>query len=266
MATMTCDFFSFVLQKNVTINVFVPTPTGNEQITDKKTTAHYGYDKGLPVLYLLHGAYGNHSSWMRFSSVERYAQEYGCALVMASAGNNFYQDMVHGDAYYTFFTKELPEMICTLFPVSRKREDTYVAGFSMGGYGAWYLGLSRPDLYSKAASMSGALDIVSTYANNKSGSIDGPFDWEAIFGTPDTLEGSSADLFRLYDNCAAAGQIPDLYQACGTKDFLYQMNLDVKKRMEEKGAQITYEEESGSGHEWDFWDKYIRHILHWIFS
>ena len=68
---------------------------------------------------------------------------------MASAGNYFYQDMYRGSAYRTFFTEELPMFITSVFPVSKKREDTYIAGFSMGGYGAWYLALSAPHLYAK---------------------------------------------------------------------------------------------------------------------
>lgn len=265
MAVMTCNYFSFTLKHNVTINVFIPTPEGNEQITNDEVKNHYHYEEGLPVVYLLHGAYGNYSSWFRSSNVERYAQKHCCALVMASADNNFYQDMYRGDAYHTFFTKELPEMVRSIFPISKKREDTYVAGFSMGGYGAWYLALSKPDVYAKAASLSGALDIANLYVDSKNNVIDAPFSWENIFEDPTKLEGSNADLFKLYDDCKKAQNVPKLYQACGTEDFLYQMNLLVKKKMEQKGADFVYEEGAG-GHNWDFWDKYIQNVFEWLFD
>ena len=265
MAVMTCNYFSFVMKHNVTVNVFVPTPEGNEQIVNEETKKQYRYQEGLPVVYLLHGAYGNYSSWLRFSNVERYAQKHCCALVMASADNNFYQDMVHGPAYHTFFTQELPEFVKSLFPVSKKREDTFVAGFSMGGYGAWYLALSSPDQYAKAASLSGALDIAGAYADGVDHKIDSPFPWGDIFEHPDSLAGSNADLFKLYDDCVRAGTVPKLYQACGKDDFLYTMNLSVKKIMEQKDADLVFEEGEGA-HTWDFWDTYIQHALDWMFQ
>ena len=138
MASMTCHYYSSTLGNNIAINVIIPTPQGNEQIVDQDIQKQYQYETGLPVVYLLHGAYGDFSSWIRYSNIERYAQERCCAVVMASAGNYFYQDMYRGSAYRTFFTEELPMFITSVFPVSKKREDTYIAGFSMGGYGAWY--------------------------------------------------------------------------------------------------------------------------------
>ncbi len=112
----------------------------------------------------------------------------------------FYQDLKSGKKYKTFFTEELPVFIQSVFPVTKDREKTYIAGFSMGGYGAWYLGLSRPDLYAKAASMSGALDIAGLY---ESATIqeneNNPFSWEDSFGDPKKLSGSKYDLFALYD-------------------------------------------------------------------
>ena len=167
MASMTCHYYSSTLGNNIAINVIIPTPQGNEQIVDQDVQKQYQYETGLPVVYLLHGAYGDFSSWIRYSNIERYAQERCCAVVMASAGNFFYQDMYHGSAYRTFFTEELPVFITSVFPVSSKKEDTYIAGFSMGGYGAWYLALSAPHLYAKAASMSGALDIAALYKQDR---------------------------------------------------------------------------------------------------
>ena len=84
MAILTCTCFSTTLKQNVTFNAVVPTPEGNEQVTDQQTKSRADGD-GFPVVYLLHGAYGNYASWGRFSNIERYAQQYGVVLVMASA-------------------------------------------------------------------------------------------------------------------------------------------------------------------------------------
>ena len=94
MASMTCHYYSSTLGNNIAINVIIPTPQGNEQIVDQDIQKQYQYETGLPVVYLLHGAYGDFSSWIRYSNIERYAQERCCAVVMASAGNYFYQDII----------------------------------------------------------------------------------------------------------------------------------------------------------------------------
>lgn len=263
MAVFSGQYFSFVMKHNVDLHVIIPTPEGNEQITNEQTQKAYPYEEGLPVVYLLHGAYGNHASWTRFSSIERYAQEHCCVVVMASADNSFYQDMVHGKPFHTFFAEELPAYVTSLFPVSKKREDTYIAGFSMGGYGAWYLALSHPEKYAKSASMSGALDIVALYEAAKNGQIESPFSWEDSFADLDHLEGSQADLFKLYEDCVKKGIVPELYQACGKDDFLYEMNCKVRDRLIKNGVSLTYEEGEGM-HNWEFWDKYIQRILDWM--
>ena len=144
-----CSFKSPILRRNTDINVILPTPREEGQVL---TT-------GWPVLYLLHGMHGDYNSWVYNSNIIRYAEDHGVAVVMPSALNSFYQDMVHGERFFTYLTEELPQYIQTLFPVSKKREDTFIAGLSMGGYGAYLLALSRPDLYSAAASLSGALDM-----------------------------------------------------------------------------------------------------------
>ena len=90
---------------------------------------------------------------------ERYVEGLNLAVIMPAVQNSFYTDMVHGGKFLTFLTEELPAMLHDLFPLSTERADTFVAGLSMGGYGAFKLALTRPDLYAAAASLSGALDI-----------------------------------------------------------------------------------------------------------
>ena len=127
-----------------------------------------------------------------------------------------------------------------------------------------HLALSRPELYAKAASMSGALDIAGLYQAAAAGNNDNnPFHWEDCFGDPDKLAGSDYDLFTLYDRDVKNGCVPKLYQAVGRDDFLYPSNVYVRKLLEQKQADLTYEEDKG-GHDWNFWDQYIQHILDWM--
>lgn len=261
MALMETHYYSHSLGNNVTLNVFVPTLSSDESITDVKVQEKYNYQKGLPVLYLLHGAYGDAFSWVRYSNIDRYAQEKGMVVVMASAENSFYQDLRSGKKYKTFFAEELPKFISDVFPVSTAREDTYIAGFSMGGYGAWFLGLTYPERYAKAASLSGATDLPKLYQTRETGNT--PFNWQDIFGDLDSLTDTPYDLLFLYDKAVKAGRVPELYQAVGFDDFLYEDNLGTKFELEKRGAKLHYEEGQG-GHNWDFWDSYIRHILDWL--
>ncbi|HHV12496.1 MAG TPA: esterase family protein [Clostridiales bacterium] len=262
MAYFNCHFFSSILKQNVTLDVLIPSPDSDE-LMNKDKMRRYNYRKGFPILYLLHGAYGDYSDWQRFTGIEKHAQKYHIAVVMASAGNSFYHNMVRGQQYHTFFTEELRQFVTDMFPVSSLREDTFVAGLSMGGYGAFYLALSRPDLYSHAASVSGALDIVKLYEEMGKGEIEGPFPWEDIFEEPENLQDSEADLYMLLERCKKGKDIPKLYQACGTEDFLYEINRAALSRFRELGTDITYEEGSGI-HDWNFWDSYIQKVLRWL--
>lgn len=115
MASMNCHYYSYSLGHTVDVNVFVPTPEGNEQITSESAKKAFPYEKGLPVLYLLHGAFGDYSSWMRFSNIERYAQKHCCVVVMASAENSFYQDMYHETATSPFFQKNFLDLLKVFF-------------------------------------------------------------------------------------------------------------------------------------------------------
>ena len=112
-----------------------------------------------PAIYLLHGHGENADVWTRMTSAERYANAYGVALVMPEVQRSFYTDMAMGLSYFTYVTEELPAACQRLFHISSRRENRFVAGLSMGGYGALKLGLRRPDLFAGCAGFSGCLDI-----------------------------------------------------------------------------------------------------------
>ncbi len=214
----------------------------------------------LPVLYLLHGLGGDHTEWTRQTSVERYAENKGIAIILPRADRSFYMDMKQGAAYYTYLAEELPAIVKSLFPISDRREDNFIAGLSMGGYGAFKLALRQPERFAAAASLSGSLDIVhrigqpNAFRNREE---------ERMFGSVAELQGSDDDLLALAGKVAAAGNQPLLYQCCGTEDFLYEGNRNFLKHAGEVGLQVTYEEEPG-GHEWSYWDRNIQRVFDWL--
>ena len=252
-----CNFYSPVLRRNTHINVILPTP--NE--TDEKVA------KDLKVLYLLHGMHGDESSWLHFSNIERYAYDAGIAVVIPGVGNSFYQNMAHGEDFFTYVTEELYKFVQGLFPVSKKREDTFIAGLSMGGYGAYLLGLSCPEKFGAIASFSGALDIAFMVTPVKTEERDAPMPFfvDNCFGDPRTIAGSDRDVFTLFEKAKAKGVLPRMYQSCGTADFLYDVNVAANKKLTEMGAKITWRETPGIDHVWDFWDSEIRWLLkNWL--
>ena len=257
MALIHCDFFSESLGMSTSICVILPQET-RAQIGMAGSKKREKY----PTLYLLHGLSDDHTIWQRRTSIERYVSEMGIAVVMPNASTSFYTDMKYGGNYYTYISKELPEICRSFFPLSDKREDNFVAGLSMGGYGAFKIALSNPNTFCAAASLSGAVDMASHAENILDENRERLF--TSIYGELDKVRNSENDLFYLVNNLNNNGQPkPMLYQCCGTEDFLYEDNTRFKKIMDKKKFDYTYEEWAGN-HTWEFWDDEIKKVLTWL--
>jgi S-formylglutathione hydrolase FrmB len=244
------------LSTRCTVNVLLP--------QRKPTDPQDNYRTPFRVLYLLHGYSDDQTAWQRWTSIERYAEGLNLAVVMPAAQNSFYTDMAHGGKFFSFLTEELPKVLHELFPLSNVRADTFVAGLSMGGYGAFKLALSHPDRYAAAASLSGAVDISEVV--KRTDDPDNPAWLEQmhnIFGDLEKLPGSPHDLFNLAMKVFQSGTKPRLYQYCGTEDFLYQDNLRLRDFIRPLGYDYTYEETPG-GHTWVHWDRTIQRVLDWL--
>lgn len=263
MAFFQVNLFSPTLGFNTDVCVFVPTPNTDDVLNNKD--ADYFVDGAkFQVMYLLHGAYGDHTDWFRLTSIEKYATKHRIVVVMPAVANSFYQDMYRGSNYLTYLSEELPRFIEKMFPVSQRREDTFAAGLSMGGYGAVKLALENPEKFCACASLSGAVDLISIYEGTKSDQIEGPFKWDNLFEDPEAIEGTDADLFALLDKRRREGRpIPRIYMTVGTEDFIYPANQTARKRLEAMGVPFTYVEHPGI-HDWDFWDAHIQDVLDWF--
>lgn len=261
MALIHCNFFSETLLSGTNLYVIIPTPDSDEILNDKKT-AYFTEGAKYQTLYLLHGGYGDYADWVRFTSIEKYAQEHKIAVVMASAGNSFYQDLERGGKYFTYISEEVPKFVQALFPLSKKREDNFVAGLSMGGYGAFKLALAHPERYACAASLSGALDIFEALGMDMN--TEGNRLLESIKNDIGDLRGTNSDLlYRLEQLKKEGADIPKLYQACGIDDFIYELNCHVRDAIRKMDVDLTYDEEPGA-HTWDYWDRNIQKVLHWL--
>ena len=245
MALIQCDFFSETLQLSTSMTVILPQPARPR----------------YPVLYLLHGLSDDQTTWLRRTSIERYVDPLGLAVVMPAVHRSFYADMAHGNRYWTFVSQELPALVSSFFPISQARADTFVAGLSMGGYGAFKLALSFPERFAAAASLSGALDQASAMQQVEPA---WRAEMETIYGDLDNVAGSPNDTMHLAQQVArSAGPRPQLYQCCGTEDFLYDQNLRFRDQARALGLDLIYEEGPGE-HEWGYWDRMIQRVLAWL--
>ena len=137
LALVNCDFFSETLEVGTSMTVILPQQTAD---------ADRGRGRPRPdgLLYLLHGLSDDHTVWLRRTSIERYAAARGLAVVMPAVHRRFYADERHGHPYWTFVSEELPRGGAVVLPGLRRPADTFVAGLSMGGYGALKWGCASP--------------------------------------------------------------------------------------------------------------------------
>ena len=241
MAFCTLHFFSEALNREVSVNAFVPQNR-----------------EGYKTLYLLHGLSDDQTVWQRYTEVELDAAQAGIAVIMPNGDRSFYTDLSSGDRYFTYISKELPEMMTRFFRgISPAREDNYIAGLSMGGYGAMKIAMRNPDCFAAVASMSGVMDIA-RFMREDMNSIER----KSIFGNITNIKPED-DLFALAENLVQQGNPLRIYQACGTEDFLYGDNVKFRDFAQKAGLDLTYEEGSGI-HNWSFWNEYIEKIMKWI--
>jgi putative tributyrin esterase len=210
------------------------------------------------VLYLLHGLSDDGSAWQRYTAIEALAALYGLVVIMPSAGRSFYTDQPNGQNYFTYLTDELPRYLKEVFGLSPHREDTLIAGNSMGGYGAFKAAFLHPELYSVAASFSGVLSLAFIKAfpdDPRRG------EFEKLFGDLDKLAGSEHDPATwLQRSSTKPMALPRLFMACGRQEDLYPLNTYFYNSCQALGIHVDYHEEDGF-HDWFLWNKQIQRFL-----
>ncbi len=216
------------------------------------------------VLYLLHGLSGNCEEWMRFSKIEYYAKKYNLIVVMPDAGRSFYCDLIGGPRYFTYVADELPALCAKWFRMDAARENTFIAGESMGGYGAVKIALRRPGRFSAAASLSGVLDYPAMAGRVLRGEWAEmhPRELTALHG-PDGVPVPEDNVLYLVRKLAERSDRPRLLQLCGTEDFLYEDNQTFRRAADGAGYGHVYREGTGE-HAWPYWDRAIQQAI-WFF-
>ena len=258
MALFQGNFFSKSLLTNVNVWAILPLPDGDDiaQGIDKNCNR----DTRFQTLYLLHGAFGDCTDWVRNTRIECYAQQHRVAVIMSSAVNGFYIDQENGPAYEQFFAEELIEFAEMVFPLSCCREHRFVAGLCMGGYGALRMAMRHPETYGAAVSFSGAFDLEEVGRYLETLHVRGPHVWGPITNMPK----EKWDLVVLAQQALnQSAELPKLMMSCGTEDYTLEINRKMKADLEALGIELNYEEHPGE-HNWDYWETHIQRALDWL--
>ena len=261
MAYIQMSILSNYLMRTVSVNVILP--------IDKLVTPGMPEreEKPFKTLYLLHGVFGNCTDWVNHTRIQRYAEEHDLAVVMPSGDNSFYIDRPGGCNYYgEFIGKELVELTRKMFPLSHKKEDTYIGGLSMGGYGAIRNGLKYHDTFGAIISLSGALiiDDMPERDNETCDVVERRDFAEALWGDLDAVwESDKNPKYLVKEMIEEKKEFPMIYMACGDEDSMMDLNEDFYQFLCEHHVEVTYEVGQGN-HDWEFWDTYIKRALEWL--
>lgn len=261
MALIQMNLLSQSLMRTVPVSVILPadkqTPPGMPEPEEKP----------FKTLYLLHGIFGNYTDWVCGTRIQRFAEENDLAVVMPSGDNAFYVDQAASNNFYgQFVGQELVQLTRRMFPLSRKREDTFIGGLSMGGYGAVRNGLKYSDTFGYIIGLSGAYRVeeMARRAGDSGPFLETRSYAQACFGDLSKLLDSDKNPKWLVRELKKAGKpLPKIYLACGGQDGLLEANQDMAAFLKEQGADVTFETGPG-GHEWDFWDAYIKKAIDWL--
>ena len=252
MALIQVNYLSKALFREVPVNVILPV-----DCFDADTNRYLnGKDRKYKTLYLLHGLLGNYTDWNSQTRIQKWAEEKNLAVVMPSGDNAFYfNSRTPWNDYGTFIGEELVDVTRRMFPLSEKREDTFIAGLSMGGFGALRNGIVYSNNFSHVAGLSSAVHIFEDTSE------------EANIGLFDNIEEASKTnknpWVAVEEMISEKRPIPKFYMACGTKDDLMPANISFRNYLQEKGIEVTWDEDD-YGHDWDFWDSQIKKVLDWL--
>ena len=262
MAVLQVNKYSAALSRIVTFHVILP----NDAPPDMQA-GNENYERQAKVLYLLHGFSGSSMDWMLGSRIQELALKYNLAVVLPSGENSFYLNgRGAGRAYETFTGEELMDYCKMTFGLSGQKEDNFIGGLSMGGFGAIHTALKYPERFEKMFGLSSAL-IINKIRGMKPGTKDFLADYDyytQTFGEldhVDTTENNPEYLIK--ERLKKGDAIQPIFLACGTEDFLIDENREFRDFLKDRGVDVTYRESVGI-HDWSFWNEYLEPAIQWM--
>jgi S-formylglutathione hydrolase FrmB len=247
-----------------------------------------GYDgqRRFPVLYLLHGVGDTYADWAKpeKGDIAKTAAGFGGIIVMPEGGKGFYTDWFNGGkrrdpAWESYFERELIPQVAREFRVLKGRRNHAIAGLSMGGMGATYLGSQRPDYFGAVATFSGFVEHQRETVQAGFGTVAG-VDYEQIFGPIDGEYASGHNPTKLAWNFTntpvfvAAGNgtpapgvesSPSAVVGGGAVELeISQQNQEFNEALKVAGVKVDYQPQAGV-HDWPYWRKHLQDAIKWGF-
>ena len=249
MALLQMHFMSKMLNRQTTVTIILPQTDQNDLENWKSQT-----------LWLLHGMQGDASDWLRFTSIERYAERNHLMVVMPGVDNSFYSDTVYQVNYWSYLTVELWQMVRAWFPCfSERREDNFIAGLSMGAGGAMKYAVNFPQRFSQGVCLSGG-SLTMEDLENLFFTSDSPIpELKPALGSAARIRGTSDDVYAVAkQKISEQALLPSIHFWVGGADPILWSVQKAHRSLQEAGWPVTYRETPGYGHEWAFWDMAIR--------
>ena len=262
MALVDVSFITYALRRQVSFKALLPTDYRFLPWTETRFQS-----APARTLYLLHGYTGYNNDFLTGSPIFQLAMQHNLAVIMPSGENAFYlEDADKGEDYSKFVGKELVDFTRSMFHLSDRREDTFIGGVSMGGYGALITALRYPDTFSRAITLSGAY-VELEFADQKRYIPDINSDeryQRKVFGDPETMRQRNVDPRFCIEELRRQGKdVPEIYFACGEQDFMIELNRKLHRYLEDNRIVHTYREGAGT-HSWDYWNPQLTAALDWL--
>jgi S-formylglutathione hydrolase FrmB len=212
--------------------------------------------KRYPVIYLLHGAGGDHYSWVKSPQLRAFVRKHDVICVSPSGRRyGWYVDSprVATSQLETFILRELVPHIDRAYRTRAARDARAIMGFSMGGHGALTLSARHPDVFCSASSIAGIMDLSRWPKNWNIAAVLGPRDgnearWVNAGAT------AHAPLF------AGAASGVRIMTDCGFDDFAYPENVEFHQVLGHLGVEHTFVERPGA-HNWQYWTSVVAEHL-----
>lgn len=211
--------------------------------------------KAFPVIYLLHGAGGNHTDWInQVPNIQKYVDQYNIIIVCPDGDPTswyFNSPIDKSMKYETYISNELISVVDKKYNTIKDKSKRAITGLSMGGHGAFYLAFKHQNVWGAAGSMSGGLDI-RPFPNN--------WDLAKRLGDYNTNqenweEHTVTNMIPLLEG----GNLKLIFD-CGIDDFFYDVNKTFHQKLLKANIPHDYIERPGV-HNWDYWSNAIKYQL-----
>ncbi len=240
MARLDINFYSTILKREVNFLLIYPSLACGDANNYHRNYYKENKNNKFPLLLLFHGYGGSYLSYEKYSNIDMYAEENNICVCMISGENKSYLNHKNNDLFYDFISIELLDYLHSNFNISDKKEDNFIAGLSMGGFGALYIGLKNSNVFSKIGAFSPGILMGRRIKSSESEEI----------------------LYNLALKCKKSNKLPEIYISIGDKDDITGDEVsDFINFLEKNNIRHKFKLVKNYGHEWRLWDKEIDYFI-----